>query len=224
MYRQTRATMPISADQARRFYDRFGARQDAAARFEDRARAALLDAAALDRAERVFELGFGTGRFAAQVLARLPPEARYVGQDLSATMHACARERLEPWAERVTLRHSDGSLELPDPDHSFDRFISTYVLDLMPEADISLALAEAHRVLAPDGLLCLVALTRGERPLSRAISGLWAKIAALAPVSVGGCRPLELARFVGPPAWSIEHHEIVTALAVPSEILVARPR
>ena len=216
-------SMPITPEQARRFYDRFGARQDAQARYEDRALDAMVELAELDRAAQIFELGFGTGRLARRLFEQhLRADARYVGQDVSATMHALARDRLAPWADRVSLRHTEGELELPDADASFDRFVSTYVLDLMPEADIRRALSEAHRVLAPGGLLCLVSLTHGERPLSRIVAGLWGRIAHLAPASVGGCRPIDLRAFVGAPAWTIEAQRVVTAFAVPSQILVAR--
>jgi ubiquinone/menaquinone biosynthesis C-methylase UbiE len=220
--------MPITTEQARRFYDRFGARQDASARFEDLARDALVELADFEHAHAVFELGFGTGRFAQRLFQRhLPADARYVGQDVSSTMHALARARLEPWADRVTLRCA-GALALPDADAGFDRFVATYVLDLMPVADIEQVLREAHRVLAPGGLLGLVSLGRGERPLSRAIAGLWHGIASLAPQAVGGCRPLDLGEFVGreddrrEDNWLILANRVITAYAVPSQVLVAR--
>ena len=214
--------MPITPEQARRFYDRFGARQDNQARYEDRALDAMTELADFDRATRVFELGFGTGRLARRLLERrLPAHAGYVGQDVSSTMLELARERLAPWQDRVELRLSQGELELADADASFDRFVSTYVLDLMPEADIRRALAEAHRVLAPGGRLCLVSLTHGERPLSRVIAGLWNGIAHLAPASVGGCRPIDLCDYLAGADWAIQTARVVTALAVPSQVVIA---
>ena len=52
----------------------------------------MIEGADLGRARRVFEFGFGTGRFAAQLFDHLPADARYVGQDVSAT-YARTRER-----------------------------------------------------------------------------------------------------------------------------------
>lgn len=215
--------MPINAQQARHFYDRYGAVQDRSARFEDRARELMVELGAFERATRVLEFGFGTGRLAQLLFeGHLREDARYVGQEVSSTMCDLARSRLGPWGERVELRLTEGELDLPDADASFDRFVSTYVLDLMPEPGIRRVLDEAHRVLTPEGLLCLVSLTRGERPLSRAISRMWGRISHLAPTKVGGCRPVELGDFVRPPAWEIVAKRVVTALAVPSQVVIAR--
>ena len=46
-------------------------------------------------------------------------------------------------------------------DGAFDRFIRTYVLDLLPDVEIRAVLDEAHRVLKPDGLIGLASLTKG---------------------------------------------------------------
>ncbi len=214
--------MPITSNQARRFYDRFGSRQDNQGRYEDRALDAVVEAAEFHSAQRVFELGFGTGRLAQRLFEReLRSNATYVGQDVSTTMLALARARLAPWSDRVTLRLADG-LAIPEPDASFDRFLSTYVLDLMPEPDIVTALSHAKRLVAPGGLLALVGLSHGDRVFSRIVARTWSTIAHLVPMLVGGCRPIELTRFVGPPAWTIETNRIVTAFGVPSQILVAR--
>ena len=50
--------------EAKKFYDRYGARQDRGAWYEDPAVAFLLEHGAFDTARAVFELGFGTGRLA----------------------------------------------------------------------------------------------------------------------------------------------------------------
>ena len=65
-----------------------------------------------------------------------------------------AERRIAPNAQRARVIQSDGSLRFPIPDQSVDRVVSTYVLDLLSEADIRLAISEAHRVLTPDGMLC----------------------------------------------------------------------
>jgi len=209
----------ITPAQARRFYDRFGRAQDLQF-YEDRAFDRLLSLGAFDRAESVFELGCGTGRFAARLLPQLPAGARYVGQDVSETMVRICRERFGKTEPRAELR-CGGELWLPDDDASFDRFVATYVLDLMPPDTINEVLNEAGRVVRPDGLLCVVALTHGEGRLSRWLSRAWERIATLRPEWVGGCRPIEVAPRLGG-AWRIEHRELVTVMAITSEVVVAR--
>jgi ubiquinone/menaquinone biosynthesis C-methylase UbiE len=153
---------PLDVAQARRVYERIGRFQDLQSIYEHRAVAELLAHADLEHAHAVFELGYGTGALAARLLGRhLPGDGRYTGIDLSPRMHELALERLRAYSDRVELRLSDGSLEFPFPGGVFDRFVSAYVLDLFSEEGIDLALREAARLLAPDGLLCLVGLTDG---------------------------------------------------------------
>jgi SAM-dependent methyltransferase len=81
----------------------------------------------------MFECGCGTGVFAERLLSRhLPPQARYLAVDSSATMVALARTRLARFGER---------------------FVSNYVLDLLSLPDMAHLLAEAHRLLVADGRL-----------------------------------------------------------------------
>jgi len=216
--------MVLTRSQARTFYDRFGTRQDSQAFYEDPALDDLIAHAAFERAGSVFELGCGTGRLAARLLAKhLPATARYRGVDLSQTMVDVARGRLSDYGERAGVALSDGSLSFPLPDRSVDRVVSTYVLDLLPEADIERAVSEAHRVLAPEGRLCVVSLTRGKGACSRVVAGLWSALFRAYGPAVGGCRPIRLASFIGPRQWVTEHRNVVAPYCVPSEVLVASP-
>lgn len=213
----------LTREQARAFYDRFGARQDGQGFYEDPATRELVAHAGFERAGAVFELGCGTGRFAAELLAHyLPSAARYAGCDLSPTMIELARGRLRPFGDRAEVRLTDGSPPLDLSDASVDRFVSNYVLDLLPADDVRQLLREAHRVLTPDGRLCLVSLTHGVTVLSRLVSRLWTRVHAWRPDLVGGCRPLALRDFAAADAWTLEHHRVVVAWGVPSEVLVAR--
>lgn len=218
--------MPVrefTVEDAKHFYDRFGAKQDLQF-YENRALDRLLASADFEHASSVFELGCGTGRLAERLLgARLPAQARYVGADVSKTMVRLARERLAPWPERATVRLSDGSTSLADADGTYDRFIATYVLDLLPDESVRHAVREAHRVLSANGLLCLVSMTEGTTLLSRALCSAWKGLYALSPRLVGGCKPMQLKQQLEVDAWHVEHVEVVSAWGVCSEVLVARP-
>jgi SAM-dependent methyltransferase len=207
---------------ARRFYDRLGAKQDAQGWYEDRAVARLAEHARFGEAEAIFELGCGTGRIAAEILrGRAPAGCRYVGVDLSGTMVDLARERLRAFGDRARVVHTDGTLRFDEPTGSFDRLLSTYVLDLLEEPDIRAALTEAHRLLRPGGLLCLVGLGPGCSLVSRATCRLWGAVRRLAPGLVGGCRPLEIPHHLTPDRWEIHHHSTISAWGIASEIVVA---
>jgi ubiquinone/menaquinone biosynthesis C-methylase UbiE len=212
----------LSPAEAKAFYDRFGARQDGQGFYEDAAIDPLIRAADFASAHRVFELGFGTGKLAHRLLCReLPQDATYAGVDVSSTMLSLARERLARFGSRVELVSTDGSMSFDYPDASFDRFVTTYVLDLLPEREIDHALAEAHRLLRPSGRLCVAGLTKGERLPSSLVSRLWAWVQAGHPAWVGGCRPVRIVELVPGRGFRVLHGEVVTSWAIPSEVLIA---
>ena len=213
----------LDAERARRFYDRIGRWQDTQGFYEDAATARLPHAAKLAEASLVFELGCGTGRVAAGWLAgQLPADARYLGVDVSPEMVRLARQRLVAWTPRAEVRLLDPpALTVPGADRSFDRFVATYVFDLLSGSDARALIDETRRVLAPGGLLALVSLTNGTTLASRIVAGSWGAIADRWPSLVGGCRPIELRDLIKRGGWELVEREVVTSWGVPSEILVA---
>ncbi len=217
------APRTLSREEARAFYDRFGAKQDLQF-YENRAVEEPLARSAFEKATAVVELGCGTGRLAERLLREhLPLGATYHGFDVSATMVGLARARLGPWSDRARVEQTSGAPFLPRPNESCDRFLSTYVLDLLSEEDIRATLLEAGRLLVPGGLLCLAGLTIGEKGFSRAVCFLWSRVHALRPALVGGCRPIRLLEFLGG-EWRLLHRGAVSSFGVSSEVVVAEAR
>jgi ubiquinone/menaquinone biosynthesis C-methylase UbiE len=213
----------LTPREAMEFYDRWGAKQDLQAFYENPAVEDLIAHAAFGEAQAVFEFGCGTGRLAEELLAhRLPAGSRYLGMDVSSTMVELARRRLLPWGGRAQVQLSDGSTRLPLPAGLFDRFVSTYVLDLLGPEDTQSLLAEAHRILSGEGRLCLVSLTYGSTLLGRVVSWGWERIYKLRPRLVGGCRPVRLSDYLGLGGWEIDYANVVTSFGISSEILIAR--
>jgi ubiquinone/menaquinone biosynthesis C-methylase UbiE len=135
----------FTPDDARRFYDRFGSRQDTQGFYENPALDDLVKHADFEHSRSVLEFGCGTGSFARRLFeAFLPADARYVGLDISLTMIGLASKRLEPWQDRAEVRQVDGTPSLPVPDASCDRFLATYVFDLLDPAFALRLIAEAH--------------------------------------------------------------------------------
>lgn len=207
---------------ARRFYDRFGSLQDTQLFYEKAPFAQLVSRMEFGAAGAVLEFGCGTGRFAAELLERhLPPAARYVGTDVSTTMVGLTRKRLARFGARAEVLLSDGAPRLDFPDASFDRFVSTYVLDILSPSDVRAVLDEAHRVLAPGGRIGLISLTRGEQGFARLLTSAWDRLWRLSPALVGGCRPINLTPYLEGPKWTLERDEIVTSFGVPSQVVIA---
>jgi ubiquinone/menaquinone biosynthesis C-methylase UbiE len=214
----------LSHADARAVYDRIGAWLDTQRFYEDGPVTELIAHADFGVARSVFEFGVGTGRVAARLLRdHLPPGARYHGIDVSPTMVALARQRLAPWLERATVALSDGSPRPDAPAATFDRFLSTFVFDLLAVNDIRVALEEARRLLTPNGRLCLVSLTGGRTLMERLVMGAAGGLHKLSPQLVGGCRAIDLAAFLSGELWHVTHRHVVSRWGVPSEVVVATP-
>jgi SAM-dependent methyltransferase len=109
------------------------------------------------------------------------------------------------------------------PDWDEDGDLSTYVLDLLDEDDITRAIAEARRVLAPGGRLCLAGATPGNTPVSRCVMRALEQVHNVLPSLVGGCRPIDLRPFVTAPDWHVLHEERLSVAGITSQALVAEP-
>jgi ubiquinone/menaquinone biosynthesis C-methylase UbiE len=212
----------FTPEDARAFYDSFGAKQDLQAFYENPAINDLIAHAAFEKAHAVFEFGFGTGSLAELLLSHhLPPDALYTGIDISATMARLAEVRLQPWRERVAIKVADGTRGIDLRDGSFDRFVSAYVLDLLSTEDIRSIMHDAYRMLEPGGRLCLLSLTRGITAWGRLVTGVWETAFKLRPQLVGGCRPVELLDYLIPERWRVEHRNSISSFGITSEIVVA---
>ncbi|WP_262347657.1 class I SAM-dependent methyltransferase [Nocardioides dongxiaopingii] len=99
---------------------------------------------------RVLEIGCGTGAFAGR-LANALPDAEVVAVDQSARL-------VELTASRGVEARVADALDLPFADDAFDAVAAMWMLYHLP--DLHRGLAEARRVLRPDGIL--VAVTNGD--------------------------------------------------------------
>lgn len=221
---------PLHADtsfthqQAQQFYDRFGRRQDTQIFYEDRALQLLVAQSQFEHAHRIVEFGCGTGRLAQQLFqSALSNKAHYIGIDISPEMIQISTQRLRKYRQRAELILSVGDTVLPVSSTSMDRVVATYVLDLLSNSDITGFLQEAHRVLAPSGMLCLASLSQGNSWASKALCQVWSTAAIHKPQWVGGCRPIDLLAVLPTQSWRIIYYKKVTQWAVPTDIVIAVP-
>jgi len=223
--RSSRGHDGLSPPEAARVYDRIGRLQDTQAPFERPALGRLVGAGAFEQAGSVVEIGSGTGSLARRLLAvPLPPTATYEGVEVSSHMVDLARWRIAPWASRARVVQTDGTLPLAYPDASADRVIAAYVLDLLKPDYAEALVREAHRLLVPDGLLCLASLTWGRSRTARIVSAGWSALWRRAPRLVGGCRPIELRPLLDDDSWEVIEDTLVESFGVPSLVVVAAAR
>jgi len=215
----------LSPEIAARVYDRIGRLQDTQSPFERPAVDRLIAARRFEAATSVFEFGCGTGALAHRLLRdHIGPQSTYLGVDVSKRMVELARRRIAACADRARVVHIDGTLPLPAPDRSADRFIAAYVFDLLPPDYAAQVIDEAHRLLRPGGLACLVSLTHGRSTRARLISRSRHRIWRVAPRLVGGCRPIDLRHLFDPDHWDIDEDAVIESWGVPSELVVAAAR
>ncbi len=213
----------LTPEQAARVYDRIGPLQDWQSFYEGPAIRDLIAHADFGSARAVLELGCGTGALAETLLDRtLPDDATYRALDVSTAMLGLSARRLARFGARVSVRRVTGHPPLPGEDDSTDRFVAVYVLDLLSEELTTAFLDEALRLLRPDGRLCLVSLAPGATVASQLVCAAWNRLWERAPTLVGGCRPVDV-RPLLERAWRVDHHRLVTAWGITSQVLVATP-
>jgi ubiquinone/menaquinone biosynthesis C-methylase UbiE len=124
----------------------------------------LVEQAAIGDGMRVLDIGAGTGTLAALVGER-HPGARVTGLDADPAMLARAR------AKAPGASFDEGlSYELPYPDASFDRVLSSLFFHHLRPRDKRRTLAEAHRVLRPGGELHVADWGRAAGALMRVLA------------------------------------------------------
>lgn len=118
--------------------------------------------------DRVLDLACGPANQLAQV-ARVNPEAHFLGVDASASMLELARETVARQA-LTNVEFMAGYIQsLPDlPDGGFDLVMSTMSLHHLPDtATLAASFREAARLLKPGGALYLADFARLKRDSSR---------------------------------------------------------
>jgi len=99
----------------------------------------------------VLDVGTGPGVLLAE-LARLRPDLRLTGVDLSSDMVAAALRNLAPFGGRTIVKVGDAA-RLPLDDDSFDLVVSSLSLHHWDAPET--AAPELARVLRPDGRVCI---------------------------------------------------------------------
>jgi ubiquinone/menaquinone biosynthesis C-methylase UbiE len=114
----------------------------------------LIAQANLTPAQRILEIGCGTGNLLLQA-RKLHPGVEGVGIDPDP--RALALSRRKAGRRKADIQFDQGfAEELPYPDGSFDRVLSAFMLHHVPSDAKLPAIQEARRVLKPGGSLHLV--------------------------------------------------------------------
>jgi ubiquinone/menaquinone biosynthesis C-methylase UbiE len=136
-----------------------------------------LELAAIGGADRLLDLGTGTGAVLARLAARADAASEAVGVDRSDAMLQAAPDLPRSWR----LLRADATA-LPFPDETFDVVTAVYLLHLLELPARRAVIAEAARVLRPGGRLITVTVCA---PRSPALELAFAPAVAIARRSSG---------------------------------------
>ena len=110
--------------------------------------------------EVVLEPGFGTGQALLALAELVGPDGRVCGIDISDGMLGHTSERLDAagLSERAELVRGSAT-DMPWEDAHFDAAFMSFTLELFPDEQIPVVLAEVARVLRPGGRLCVACMS-----------------------------------------------------------------
>ena len=179
-----------------------------------------LELAAIQPHDRVLEVAVGPGATLLEILKRVDRTNTVYGVDLSPGMLEKARHTVtKAGFFNVDLRQSDAR-SLPFEDNSFDVLYNSYMLDLIPLADMPVVLGEFRRVLKDGGRLALVNLSK-DKGISLPEKLYQATPDGLIPYLFGGCRPVIMEGPVRAAGFRDVRREFIKNI-IPSEVVVGR--
>jgi ubiquinone/menaquinone biosynthesis C-methylase UbiE len=127
---------------------------------------ALVAQAAVRPGQRVLDLGCGTATLSL-ALKRAQPAASVVGLDGDPVILAIARDKVRQAGVEIALDHGL-SYDLPYPDRSFDRVVSSLLFHHLTRTPKRRTLTEVFRVLKPGGELHVADWGRAQNATLRA--------------------------------------------------------
>lgn len=180
-----------------------------------------LERARVQPGEQVLEVAVGTAAVHARLRRRLGARGQLIGIDLAPRMLAVTRRRVPD----AHLARADARA-LPFASDTFDLVWASYLLDLIPTAELTPLLAEFRRVLKPGGRLLLVNFSKNPSPNGRASLTWWEHAyrlmpSCLVPYVFGGCRPVQAEPFVREAGFTAVEREFLPG-GLDSEIITAR--
>lgn len=171
--------------------------------------------------ERILEPGFGSGQVLAALAEMVGPNGHVVGVDISDGMVEQAGRRLSEHglADRVEL-HRASATDLPFPDDSFDAVFMSFTLELFPDDQIPIVLAECARVLRPDGRLCVAAMSADGG--STTMEKLYGSSHRHFPTFVD-CRPIPVEKVIKTAGFAVVERRDLSMWGLAVELVLARP-
>ena len=137
---------------------------------EGRFKGRLVQDANIRSGQRILDLGCGTGTLSIMT-KKAHPDSEVIGLDGDPQVLEIARRKAKETG--ASIQFDEGmAYQLPYPDGSFDRVLSSMVFHHLATQDKERTLAEIYRVLKPDGELHLADFGEPQGFYARSVSSL----------------------------------------------------
>ena len=209
------------AERTRRIYDWLARVYPVSTRlFHSAAHRAAVELSGIGDGMQVLEVATGSGEMFRRLVA-LNRSGLTLGLDLSPNMAATTTDRIRKafpaahaYCHAVDVRH------LPFTDRSFDAVVCCYLLELLSQDDIAIAVREIRRVLRRNGLLTVVLISERDPIFNAAYHACGRALPAFWGRQVERLVPAMLESHL----FRIERERDVRQIFYPSRVLVARRR
>jgi demethylmenaquinone methyltransferase/2-methoxy-6-polyprenyl-1,4-benzoquinol methylase len=170
--------------------------------------------------ETVLEIGFGTGKTLLPLARSVGETGKVYGLDISEGMIEIAGSRLRKagLSGRVELKCGDATA-LAFPDQSFEAVFLCFTLELFDTPEIPIVLKECHRVLRPNGRICVVAMSKKGKP--NLMTRLYGWSHDKLPNYVD-CRPIYAQESMEESGFRTTEAEVMLMWGLPVEIVLAK--
>lgn len=171
----------------------------------------------LSPGEHAVDVGCGPGRAVAEIASQVGPDGSAIGLDFAGgmcreTRSAIAAAGVDDWAATICGDATD----LPLGSDTMDGAVSSFVLDLLPYADIDAALLEIARVLDHEGRFVLVSIAESGGIPTRLYRGLH----RLFPTMLD-CRPIPAVALLEDAGFGVERTRVDSLYGLPVRIALA---
>lgn len=171
--------------------------------------------------EAVLEPGFGTGQVLAALAQAVGPDGKAFGIDISDGMlHQASKLLAEHGLEQQSVLQVASATDMPFAENTFDAVFMSFTLELFPDDQIPLVLAECARVLKPTGRLCVAAMS--DKGGNAAMEALYRWSHAHFPKFVD-CRPISVRPTITKAGFTIEDGRAESMWGLAVDIVLARP-
>ena len=161
----------------------------------------------------VLDVGVGTGQLFKRILSENKHGLSF-GIDLSPGMLAKAKNKFNSMEPNYLLSFGN-AFNLPFKNETMDFILSSYVFDLLPVENFSIALTEFKRVLKTNGTGLVITMSMGNEWYNK----IWYLTAKYFPSLLTNCRPIEISDYLVSAGFDIIEKINVSQNTFPSEII-----